>query len=623
MPNRATSSPDLYLNQLLSQRYRLLRLLGQGAMGRVYLAQDQQLGGVTVAVKLLSQALVDQEARLRFEREAQACAYLGQKSLHIVRVNDYGLTDSGVPFYVMEYLNGRTLRDLLRPGPLPLDQVFLLARQIGLGLKAAHEGIFMEGHTVQVVHRDLKPGNVLVVADDSIGSLAKIVDFGIAKLLSETGSFSVTHAYMGTLAYSSPEQLEGLPLDPRSDIYSFGIMMYEMVSGVLPILPETDSFPAWYHAHLKCPPRQLDPRQLDLPRDLEQLILACLQKSPQARPQSIAQVISALDQIRHRPAYAGAAVAATRGHAATRIDAAVTQGTQRLGGSGGAEAWEDRPRWWERLLPLAIGGALGIGSFFIGWQWLQSGIPNPNSQSLEDRDPTPISVRPTPEPPPPPAPSTQERPSDLDQLSTDLSSSPPPADPQTPPPQPPSAPASLPIFAIGIPQVSVRDELGPPQESGRGFWPNTTYDLYRFSVPDQGALDLGLIYDRDTLALRQTEATVTDQMSATAMQEILSSMLQAQPPQEILAGLQQVRARVRDTFEFRFEILEGTIERNAQGRIYIATWEPGLHNPNERSSRFEIDFQFDLGSGSLFGDSSIPAGETLREIRREARERRD
>ncbi|MEN9222783.1 MAG: serine/threonine-protein kinase, partial [Thermostichus sp. BF3_bins_97] len=202
------TSPDPFLDRLLAQRYRLTHLLGQGGMGRVYLAQDLLFGGGEVAVKLLTHPVMDESTRLRFEREAKSCAALGQKSLHIVKVNDYGITPDEVPFYVMEYLNGQTLKEILASGALPLERFFRLARQIGLGLKTAHEGIQMEGQSVQVIHRDLKPANVIVVANDSLGELAKLVDFGIAKLLNTGASLSLTHAYLGTLAYSSPEQLE-------------------------------------------------------------------------------------------------------------------------------------------------------------------------------------------------------------------------------------------------------------------------------------------------------------------------------------------------------------------------------------------------------------------------------
>ncbi|MEN9212435.1 MAG: serine/threonine-protein kinase, partial [Thermostichus sp. DG02_4_bins_136] len=362
------TSSDPFLDRLLAQRYRLTHLLGQGGMGRVYLAQDLLFGGMEVAVKLLSHPLVDEGARLRFEREAKSCAALGQKSLHIVKVNDYGITPDEVPFYVMEYLNGQTLKEILAAGALPLQRFFRLARQIGLGLKAAHEGILMEGQLVQVIHRDLKPANVIVVANDSLGELAKLVDFGIAKLLNNSSSLSVTHAYLGTLAYSSPEQLEGSPLDARSDIYSFGIMLYEMVSGEMPLKPTTDSFPGWYQAHHKRRPIPLEDLEanLDLPAGLSELILSCLAKDPAHRPQSVSQVLAELERIQakaERPGGAGVGTSPTLFPATASIPVCgqpfSTVGTLRLSPSSATVAGRGSPLWL-RLVLLLVGGLLGL-----------------------------------------------------------------------------------------------------------------------------------------------------------------------------------------------------------------------------------------------------------------------
>ena len=213
---------DPNIGRLLAKRYQLQTLIGAGAMGRVYRAIDVLLGGVPVAVKFLTLSLQNHKLKLleRFEREAKTCALLGQKSIHIVRVMDYGVDESGTPFYVMEYLHGSDLGDLIRIQPLPLPRFLSLARQICLGLQCAHQGIPIEGKICPIIHRDIKPSNMVVVQDSSFGELVKVLDFGIAKLLqAETDQ---TSYYLGTLAYSSPEQMEGKELDNRSDIYSLG-----------------------------------------------------------------------------------------------------------------------------------------------------------------------------------------------------------------------------------------------------------------------------------------------------------------------------------------------------------------------------------------------------------------
>jgi len=222
---------------LLADRYQLVELVGKGAMGEVYRAKDSLLGGVTVAVKFISQALLNDKRRDRFEQEATICALLGEKSIHIVQVRDYGVDERGVPFYAMEFLEGSSLSELVKVRPLSLERFVDFTRQICLGLQCAHQGILYEGEICPIVHRDIKPSNILIVRDSTLGELVKILDFGIARLVQT--NHSQTHSFQGTLAYCSPEQMEGKELDSRSDIYSLGVMMYEMLAGARPFVGST------------------------------------------------------------------------------------------------------------------------------------------------------------------------------------------------------------------------------------------------------------------------------------------------------------------------------------------------------------------------------------------------
>ena len=131
---------DSNLGSKLANRYELLAPIGQGSMGRVYMAEDLLLGSIKVAIKLLSQAMPDEKMRDRFMQEAMTCAQLGQKSIHVVRVTDYGVNDDEVPFYVMEYLQGQSLSHLIDLQPLPIPRFLGLIRHICLGLQTAHEG---------------------------------------------------------------------------------------------------------------------------------------------------------------------------------------------------------------------------------------------------------------------------------------------------------------------------------------------------------------------------------------------------------------------------------------------------------------------------------------------------
>jgi len=198
---------DPNISRLLANRYQLLKLVGEGSMGRVYRAEDTLLGGVTVAVKFLSQMLLNEKMRQRFEREATICALLGEKSIHIVRVRDYGVDDSDIPYYVMEYLQGESLSEIIEKEPPSLSRFCNITRQICAGMSGAHEGILFNQELCQIIHRDIKPSNILVVQNPTLGELVKVLDFGIAKLIQS--SSTMTHSFMGTLAYCSPEPKVG------------------------------------------------------------------------------------------------------------------------------------------------------------------------------------------------------------------------------------------------------------------------------------------------------------------------------------------------------------------------------------------------------------------------------
>lgn len=290
---------DPNIGRVFADRYQLVELIGKGAMGRVYRAKHTLLDA-PVAVKFLAHTLLNKKMRDRFKREARACFLLGQKSKHIVQVLDYGVSEDEVPFYVMEYLQGRDLSAIVKRESIPLPRFLNLAHQICLGLQSAHQGILLEDRLCPIIHRDIKPSNILVVPDPDVGESVKILDFGIAKLLQEDSN--QTSHFMGTLAYSAPEQMEGEELDNRADIYSFGVVMYEMLSGKMPLQADTHSFGGWYKAHHEQAPRpfaETNP-MLRLPKPLERLVLSCLSKNPADRPQSVNEILQALEPMEHR-----------------------------------------------------------------------------------------------------------------------------------------------------------------------------------------------------------------------------------------------------------------------------------------------------------------------------------
>ncbi len=292
---------DNHFSRRLANRYGLMDVIGKGSMGTVYAAKDILLG-VPVAIKFLAHTLLSEQMTQRFLYEAMTCAQLGNKSIHVVRVTDYGVTDDEIPFYVMEYLKGNNLSQILEPRPLPVKRFRDFIRQICLGLETAHKGIVLNDQVVPIIHRDIKPSNILVTQSASVGELVKILDFGIAKLM-QAGRDEIeqpTQTFLGTLAYASPEQMEGQELDNRSDIYSLGIMMYQMLTGSLPLRPtKVDSFGAWYKAH-----RTQDPIPLDglspygpLPKPLKEVVMSCLAKDPSQRPNSVSQLLNHLEGV--------------------------------------------------------------------------------------------------------------------------------------------------------------------------------------------------------------------------------------------------------------------------------------------------------------------------------------
>lgn len=291
---------DPNVGRILDSRYQLVELVGKGAMGQVYLAKDSLLGGVSVAIKFLSQTLLNNKMRDRFEREATTSALLGQKSMHIVRVMDYGVNSDDVPFYVMEYLQGESLSDIISLNPLSIPRFISITRQICLGLLCAHEGIQKEDRTYSIIHRDIKPSNILITNDPTVGELVKILDFGIAKILADDSG--QTNCFMGTLAYSSPEQMEGKELDNRADIYSLGVMMFQMLTGKMPLQAETHTFGGWYKTHHYQAPRTFESvnPNLKLPKALETMVMRCLEKDPKDRPQSVNEIIKTLDPLSER-----------------------------------------------------------------------------------------------------------------------------------------------------------------------------------------------------------------------------------------------------------------------------------------------------------------------------------
>ncbi|MEM9696499.1 MAG: serine/threonine-protein kinase, partial [Myxococcota bacterium] len=219
---------ELVPDQLIADRYRLLEPLGQGGMGHVWLAVHTGLG-TEVAVKFIRpERAADPHLVARFAREAKAAARIA--SPHVVRIQDFGFTETGTPFIAMERLNGSSLHQVLEHLPrVSLQRAQDVVAGVTYALEAAHR--------LGVIHRDIKPPNIFVTAPDH---RIKVLDFGIAKVLSsdglaaDEGVLTATGVIVGSPPYMSPEQLEGQTVDARSDLWSLGVVVYEMLTGQLP-----------------------------------------------------------------------------------------------------------------------------------------------------------------------------------------------------------------------------------------------------------------------------------------------------------------------------------------------------------------------------------------------------
>jgi serine/threonine-protein kinase len=371
---------DPLIDTLFDGRYQIIRKLGSGGMANVYLAEDQELGR-RVAIKILDDRHArDDQFIERFRREAQHAAGLSHPN--VVSVYDRGEAE-GTYYIAMEHVEGRTLKELLvARGPSPLGIAIDYTRQILSALRFAHRN--------GIVHRDIKPHNVIVDGDGRV----KVMDFGIARAgaasqMTEAGSI------IGTAQYLSPEQARGAPVDQTSDLYSTGIVLYELLTGTVPFTGETPVEIAMKHlSQVPAPPSTHRP---EIPRDLDYVVLRALAKDPADRYHSAEEMDSDLERIAR-----GIGVSAETAEAATTVlsktDVGEAATTIRPPAATGAtytpgRYYEyDEPPRRSSLVPwllalLLIAGAL-VGGFFL-WQQLQDQLSATKPVAVPDVKGTP------------------------------------------------------------------------------------------------------------------------------------------------------------------------------------------------------------------------------------------
>jgi serine/threonine protein kinase len=274
---------DPFIGRTIAGRYLIEEMLGSGGMGSVYRARHQIIGR-DVALKFLEPALVRNERqRKRFLGEARAANQINHE--HIIDITDFGETEDGLVYMVMEYLEGQPLSEEIEKGPMPPRRALRIATQIALGLARAHE--------LGVVHRDIKPANIYLIRRKADSDYVKILDFGVARIEHDmriTGQGTI----VGTPEYIAPEQIHTAAAMPSADLYSLGCVLFEMLTGRLPFEGKTTTLLV---KHLNDPPPKASSVQASIPPNVDALVLRLLQKNPNQRYRDAYHLVEGLQQL--------------------------------------------------------------------------------------------------------------------------------------------------------------------------------------------------------------------------------------------------------------------------------------------------------------------------------------
>jgi len=372
---------DHLVGQVLADRYRVLELLGVGGMGSVYRGEHIHMRN-PVALKVLhSELVIVPEIVARFEREAVAAARINDP--HVVNATDYGRLEDGSFYLALEFVQGRGLDELLEDAPFDQVRALKIARQITHALVSAH--------AAGVIHRDLKPENVMLVRRPNDPEFVKVLDFGIAKVTMDDRPSLNPHGQIltqlgsvfGTPDYMAPEQASGAPVDHRADLYTVGVLLYEMLSGRAPF--ESEDVADTLYGQINEPP---PPLPIDLNASLERLVMTLLHKNPDDRIQTAEQLLTEIDAV----LLEFSVVASLPDSASAMRDFArsapsfsshpdqLASAPFPSGPPSAAPAARSGVAWWVLALPVGVvvGAVLLVGVGWALWQKYRSGAEGPD-----------------------------------------------------------------------------------------------------------------------------------------------------------------------------------------------------------------------------------------------------
>jgi len=392
--SQAEPAEDPLLGLVVDGRYRIEKQIGEGGMGVVYLSTHTVLQKKLALKVLRGDGSKDGEVVQRFMQEAQAATSIGHQN--IIDISDFGRLQDGSVYFVMEYLDGTSLNDMIeKGGSVPMQTAVHIIRQIASALEAAHAR--------GIVHRDLKPDNIFVIRQGGDTSFVKVLDFGVAKVGGAASKLTKTGMVFGTPHYMSPEQAAGHSVDQRTDVYALGVIMYEMFTGKVPF--DADTFMGILSKHMfEPPPRPTDVEGASLGA-VETVILKAMEKNADQRYQSMTELIADLDTLAAGGDIdmGGRAGVAPPGNLADALEPPAHAEIAADGGGGGLPTVVMVAA--AALALLVVGLGVGGAVFFLNDDEDGQAL----AQADDDADPPPANAQPTdPAPSEPTTPPTNE-----------------------------------------------------------------------------------------------------------------------------------------------------------------------------------------------------------------------